>query len=41
MYRGYQVNVEFAEAFEVVKAVDVYFKGWAADGRGGRASRGA
>ncbi|HEV8439996.1 MAG TPA: PIG-L family deacetylase [Methylomirabilota bacterium] len=28
MYRGYQVNVEYAEAFEVVKAVDVYFKEW-------------
>ena len=28
MYRGYQVNVECAEAFEVVKAVDVYFKEW-------------
>lgn len=28
MYRGYQVNVEFAEAFEVVKAIDVYFKEW-------------
>jgi LmbE family N-acetylglucosaminyl deacetylase len=28
MYRGYQVNCEFAEAFEVVKAIDVYFKPW-------------
>ena len=28
MYRGYQVNCEFAEAFEVVKALDVYFKPW-------------
>jgi len=28
MYRGYQMNAEFAEAFEVVKAVDVYFKDW-------------
>jgi LmbE family N-acetylglucosaminyl deacetylase len=28
MYRGYQINVEFAEAFEVVKSVDVYFKDW-------------
>ena len=28
MYRGYQVNVEFAESFEVVKSVDVYFKDW-------------
>jgi N-acetylglucosamine malate deacetylase 1 len=26
MYRGYQVNVEYAEAFEVVKAIDVYFR---------------
>jgi N-acetylglucosamine malate deacetylase 1 len=26
MYRGYQMNVEYAEAFEVVKAIDVYFK---------------
>jgi len=25
MYRGYQVNAEYAEAFEVVKAIDVYF----------------
>lgn len=30
MYRGYQVNCEFAEAFEVVKAIDVYFKSWTA-----------
>ncbi len=29
VYRGYQMNEEFAEAFEVVKAVDVYFKDWA------------
>ena len=28
MYRGYQVNAEYAEAFEVVKALDVYFKEW-------------
>jgi LmbE family N-acetylglucosaminyl deacetylase len=28
MYRGYQVNAEFAESFEVVKSVDVYFKDW-------------
>jgi LmbE family N-acetylglucosaminyl deacetylase len=28
MYRGYQINVEFAESFEVVKSVDVYFKDW-------------
>jgi hypothetical protein len=28
MYRGYQMNVEFAEAFEVIKAIDVYFKDW-------------
>jgi LmbE family N-acetylglucosaminyl deacetylase len=28
MYRGYQVNCEFAEAFEVVKALDVYFTPW-------------
>jgi len=28
MYRGYQINVEYAEAFEVVKAIDVYFKEW-------------
>jgi LmbE family N-acetylglucosaminyl deacetylase len=28
MYRGYQMNVEYAEAFEVIKAVDVYFKEW-------------
>jgi LmbE family N-acetylglucosaminyl deacetylase len=26
MYRGYQINVEYAEAFEVVKAIDVYFR---------------
>jgi hypothetical protein len=25
MYRGYQINAEYAEAFEVVKAIDVYF----------------
>ena len=30
MYRGYQVNAEFAESFEVVKSVDVYFKDWTA-----------
>jgi N-acetylglucosamine malate deacetylase 1 len=28
MYRGYQTNTEFAEAFEVIKAIDVYFKDW-------------
>ena len=28
MYRGYQINCEFAEAFEVVKECDVYFKPW-------------
>ncbi len=28
MYRGYQINAEFAESFEVVKSVDVYFKDW-------------
>jgi LmbE family N-acetylglucosaminyl deacetylase len=28
MYRGYQVNAEYAEAFEVVKAIDVYFPRW-------------
>jgi hypothetical protein len=28
MYRGYQMNAEFAEAFEVIKAIDVYFKDW-------------
>ncbi len=28
MYRGYQVNAEYAEAFEIVKAIDVYFKEW-------------
>jgi LmbE family N-acetylglucosaminyl deacetylase len=28
MYRGYQINVEFAESFEVVKSVDVYFTAW-------------
>ncbi len=28
MYRGYQINTEFAEAFEVVKAIDVFFKPW-------------
>lgn len=28
MYRGYQINVEYAEAFEVVKAIDVYFREW-------------
>jgi len=28
MYRGYQINVEYAEAFEVVKAIDVYFRDW-------------
>jgi LmbE family N-acetylglucosaminyl deacetylase len=33
MYRGYQMNVEYAEAFEVIKAVDVYFKDWARPGR--------
>jgi LmbE family N-acetylglucosaminyl deacetylase len=32
MYRGYQINVEFAESFEVVKSVDVYFKQWTRDG---------
>lgn len=36
MYRGYQVNAEFAEAFEVVKSVDVYFKTWNARGAAGR-----
>jgi LmbE family N-acetylglucosaminyl deacetylase len=25
MYRGYQINVRFAEAFEVVKEIDVHF----------------
>jgi len=34
MYRGYQINVEFAESFEVVKSVDVYFKDWSHGGRG-------
>jgi hypothetical protein len=33
MYRGYQVNCEFAEAFEVVKALDVYFRQWQKPGR--------
>ncbi len=28
MYRGYQMNTEYAEAFEVVKAIDVYFREW-------------
>lgn len=28
MYRGYQINAEYAESFEVVKAIDVYFKDW-------------
>jgi LmbE family N-acetylglucosaminyl deacetylase len=26
MYRGYQINVEFAESFEVIKSVDAYFR---------------
>jgi hypothetical protein len=34
MYRGYQINVEYAEAFEVVKAIDVYFREWNARGAG-------
>jgi LmbE family N-acetylglucosaminyl deacetylase len=25
MYRGYQINVEYAEAFEVIKSIDVHF----------------
>jgi LmbE family N-acetylglucosaminyl deacetylase len=33
MYRGYQINVEFAESFEIVKSVDVYFKDWSDRGR--------
>jgi LmbE family N-acetylglucosaminyl deacetylase len=33
MYRGYQMNVEYAEAFEVVKAVDIYFRDWSHQGR--------
>lgn len=28
MYRGSQINVEFAESFEVIKSVDVYFRAW-------------
>jgi LmbE family N-acetylglucosaminyl deacetylase len=28
MYRGYQINVEYAESFEVVKSIDVYFTAW-------------
>jgi hypothetical protein len=34
MYRGYQMNAEFAEAFEVIKAIDVYFKDWKRRPRG-------
>lgn len=34
MYRGYQINVEYAEAFEVVKAIDVYFSTWNHRGAG-------
>lgn len=26
MYRGYQVNVQYAEAFEVVKEIEAYFR---------------
>lgn len=35
MYRGYQINVEFAESFEVVKSVDIYFKDWSHRGPAG------
>ena len=34
MYRGYQMNAEFAEAFEVIKSIDVYFKDWKRRPRG-------
>jgi N-acetylglucosamine malate deacetylase 1 len=41
MYRGYQINSEYAEAFEVVKAIDVYFKdgNHAENHHGARAAR--
>jgi len=34
MYRGCQINVEFAESFEVIKSIDVYFRAWDRRGRG-------
>jgi hypothetical protein len=43
MYRGYQINVRFAEAFEVVKEVDVHFSNkparWPSPATGERAPR--
>jgi N-acetylglucosamine malate deacetylase 1 len=40
MYRGYQINAEFAEAFEVVKAIDVYFSEGNQCGAGAHTVRG-